>query len=139
MDGRMNVKKTSNSILRSSWSHWGEVLASEFRAISAAGNARVSAQSNLPPLHDCGIVGNEIVTIFAVFSNDRVPGPVVRVDLMAGAVAMVNFQQALANGLRAEVADAVSSLAERGCGRGIGHPRVLEDLLDCDPGRATRV
>ena len=75
VDGGMDVKKSPDCVMRSSWCHWSQVLASKLGSITATANTRVSAQSDLPPVHDCWIVGNEIVAIFAVLGDDGITRP----------------------------------------------------------------
>ena len=52
---------------------------------------------------------------------------------MAGTAAVIDIKQALADCVRTEVADTVSSLAEGRSGCGIDDPRMGKDFVYCNP------
>ena len=140
MDVCVYVEERLDCILSGRRGHRCQILTAKLRAISTATDTGISAESDLSPVHDGRIVGYEIVTVFAVFGNDRVPhSPSGIVGSVTGTVALVDLEQALADKVGAEVTDAVSSLAwvggggGHGCGGcGVHYPRVGEDFLNGD-------
>lgn len=121
-------------LLRGSWGHGGEILTAELRPISTAADTRVSAESDLSPVHDSRVVGYEIVAVLAVLGDDGITGSPYGIwHLVAWAVAVIDLEEALTDHVGTDVADTVSSLAEGGCGCSVDDPWVGEDFLNCDP------
>lgn len=90
------------------WRGGLQILATELGAITRA-DARVSAEEELSPQHDFWIICLYVITIFAVFGEDRIPAVLRHIRFVAQAFTLVHLDQSRADGVGVVIGDTVSS------------------------------